>query len=121
VTSWSCGPFGGEASSTVPTCAAGGRSGLRLQVNFPNCWDGRNLDSADHRRHMAYSARGACPASHPVEVPAISLVVRYPVAGGPSAQLASGGQFSGHADFVNAWDQEALSTLVDRYLNGRRS
>jgi hypothetical protein len=121
VTSWSCGRFGGEASSTVPTCEAGRRSSLRLQVNFPNCWDGRNLDSAEHRRHMAYSARGACPASHPVEVPAISLVVRYPVAGGPGAQLASGGQLSGHADFVNAWDQEALATLVERYLNGRKS
>ena len=28
--------------------------GLRAQVFFPSCWDGVNLDSADHKSHMAY-------------------------------------------------------------------
>ena len=31
--------------------------------------------------------------------------------------LASGGQYSGHADFVNAWNQAALSKLVASCLN----
>ena len=26
---------------------------LSLSIRFPDCWDGRNLDSSDHRRHMA--------------------------------------------------------------------
>jgi hypothetical protein len=39
------------------------------------------------------------------------------VSGGAGAELASGGDFSGHADFVNAWDQRTLAALVDRYLN----
>jgi hypothetical protein len=68
---------------------------------------------------MAYSVRGVCPASHPVEVPALTLVIHYPVGGGTGTGLASGGQFSGHADFVNAWNQGALATLVGRYLNGK--
>jgi hypothetical protein len=66
---------------------------------------------------MAYSSAGRCPLTHPVEVPAISLVIYYGVRGDPEAELASGGQFSGHADFVNAWDQRALASLVDLYLN----
>jgi hypothetical protein len=126
VTLWSCGRRSGvAASSSVPTCPAAGRSSLRrgarsslrLQVNFPNCWDGRRLDSADHQAHMAYSADGACPESHRIAVPAISLVIFYGIAGGAGVELASGGQFSAHADFVNAWDRRALAALVDRYLN----
>jgi Domain of unknown function (DUF1996) len=118
VTSWSCG-FGGEQSSTVPACLGGRYDGLRLRVRFPDCWDGRRLDSVDHKRHMAYSSAGRCPLTHPVEVPAISLVIHYGVSGASDAELSSGGQLSGHADFVNAWDQRTLVALVDRYLNGR--
>jgi hypothetical protein len=119
VTSWSCGRRS-TASTTIPTCATGS---LRLQVNFPNCWDGSRLDSADHKAHMAYSTDGVCPASHPAEVPALTIVIHYGISGVSGAELSSGGQFSAHADFVNAWNQAKLSGLVDRYLNrnGRRS
>jgi hypothetical protein len=115
VTFWSCG--GRDASSTLPICRDGRHSSLRLTVNFPDCWDGRRLDSADHKSHLAYSSNGRCPSSHSTEVPAISLVIYYGVAGSRTAELSSGGEFSGHADFVNAWDQRVLAALVDRYLN----
>jgi uncharacterized protein DUF1996 len=121
VTYWNCGVLGGvPPSATVPTCPNARRAGLRLHVNFPNCWDGRRLDSADHASHMAYSMRGRCPATHPVAVPAISLIFRYPVAGGPGILLASGGQYSSHADFFNAWDQGVLASLVEGCLNALR-
>ena len=97
VTSWSCAVPRAERSSTIPRCPGTRRGGLRLHVSFPDCWDGTRLDSADHKSHMAYSSRAACPRSHPVAVPALSLVVHYPVSGRRSAELASGGQFSGHA------------------------
>jgi hypothetical protein len=93
---------------------------LRLHVLFPNCWNGVALDSADHQTHMAYSRAGRCPVTHPVAVPAIALVFRYPVAGGPDVTLASGGQFSAHADFVNAWRQGRLTALVEACLNALR-
>jgi hypothetical protein len=121
VTFWSCGPRGGgDRFSSIPTCPGGPRSDLHLHVNFPNCWDGEHLDSRDHQSHMAYSSGGDCPSSHPVEVPALSLVIDYGIAGGTGLELASGGQFSGHADFVNAWNQRVLAALVDRYLNRTR-
>jgi Tol biopolymer transport system component len=117
VTSWSCAGTPAARSSTIPSCPVTRRGGLRLHVSFPDCWDGKRLDSADHKSHMAYSLRGACPRSHPVALPALSLAVRYPVSGGRDTELASGGQFSGHADFFNAWNQAALASWVKRYLN----
>ena len=76
---------------------------LRLHVRFPNCWDGGSLDSADHKSHMAYAMGRGCPSTHPVSVPAITQIYRYPTRGGDGFTLASGGQLSAHADFVNAW------------------
>ena len=43
--------------------------GVRAQVYFPQCWDGKNLDASDHKAHMAYPSNyngGECPDSHPV-------------------------------------------------------
>ena len=118
VASWDCG-FSGSYTRTadIPTCPPGRRTMLALHVAFPNCWNGRDLDSADHRSHMAYGELGLCPPSHPVEVPTINLNLRYPVRGGPGFELASGGQLSGHADFVNSWDQRELERLVRSCLN----
>jgi hypothetical protein len=48
------------------------------------CWDGVNLDSPDHKSHIAYPTAGpasfhtdggACPASHPVKIPQLMLEV----------------------------------------------
>ena len=61
---------------------------------------------------MAYAVRGSCPASHPVGLPSISLIFRYPITGGSGVALASGGQYSAHGDFFNAWRQGTLTSLV---------
>jgi hypothetical protein len=121
VTFWNCGVATGvPPSSTVPTCPDVRGSGLRLHIGFPSCWDGKRLDSPDHKSHMAYPMRRSCPATHPVAVPAIELIYRYPVTSGSNIVLASGGQYSGHADFFNAWDQATLMRLVDGCLNELR-
>lgn len=118
VTFWNCGVASGlPPSSTVPTCPAGRATSLRLHVTFPSCWDGKSRDSSNHQSHVAYAMRGRCPDSHPVAVPAISLILRYPSAGGANAALSSVGQFSGHADFFNAWSQGELTRLVNGCLN----
>ena len=126
VTYWDCGVLKTNqygfalpaASSSIPVCPV--KSQLELHVNFPECWDGRHLDSATHKSHVAYAVAGRCPAGHPVALPALTLVLRYPAAVVDAAQtviLSSGGQFSGHADFINAWDEQALTRLVDSCLN----
>jgi len=118
VTFWSCGALSRvPPSSTVPTCPDARRSFLRLHVRFPSCWDGARLDSPDHKSHMAYAMGRRCPSTHPVSVPAITQIYRYPTRGGDGFALASGGQLSAHADFVNAWKPGALRRLVDDCLN----
>ncbi len=146
VTYWTCGGRGGTRlapSSTVPTCGVVTtrfkalirrcpscplvrtqfrqrvKTFLELHVNFPDCWDGKHLDSPDHRSHMAYSRGYRCPASHPVKVPLIRLAIRYPIRSGTDVELASGGQLTAHADFFNAWDEAALAKLVDDCFHDR--
>jgi hypothetical protein len=92
---------------------------LELRVDFPDCWDGEHLDSPDHKSHMAYSRGYVCPRSHPVKVPLIRLMIRYPIISGKGVTLASGGRFSAHADFFNAWDERALVRLVDACFHDR--
>ncbi len=121
VTFWNCGVAAElPPSSEIPTCPGGPGRTLRLHISFPSCWDGMRLDSPDHQRHMAYPVRGRCPSGHPVEVPAISLIFRYPVAGGEGYRLASGGDLTAHGDFFNAWQQGALTGLVNGCLNALR-
>ena len=111
VVAWSCGSAG-MRDALPPSCPED--RGLRLDVTFPDCWDGKNLDVAGHRAHMYYSSSGECPKSHPVPVPQLIFAVAYPVHGDAShLQLASGGLMTGHADFVNSWDQEKLEDEVE--------
>lgn len=118
---WNCGVLGGvRPTSLPPTCANTTTEALRLHVTFPSCWDGRNLDSLDHKSHMTYPTGGACPAGHPVAVPAVTLIYRYPTTGGPLTALASGSALTGHADFFNAWNQDELGRLVSECLDALR-
>ena len=101
--------------TSIPTCST---PSLRLNVRFGDCWDGVNLDSSDHKSHVAYSKYSksvdgwVCPKSHPRLLPILRLHVRYPTRGGPDIRLSPGDVDAGHADFFNGWDQEKLAQLV---------
>ena len=118
--SWGCGADSGiERQQAPPTCPSG--HALRATIRFPDCWNGNDLDSADHKSHLAYAVprRGGgrvCDPAHPIAVPKLTMVVTYPVAGGPGISLASGPAYTEHADFFNAWDQPTLDQLVMRCL-----
>jgi Domain of unknown function (DUF1996) len=127
ITSFDCVRFpnGGEVTrrnAAIPTCPAG--SYLSARIMFPSCWDGRNLDSPDHKAHMAYPTRERCPVSHPVSLPVLSIRARWKtVRSVPSSRLslASGGQFSMHADFWNGWSPSVMQWLVTNCLNATRN
>ena len=122
IVNWDCGD--GVTGTARPPASCPSGQALRLRIEFPNCWNGRTLDSADHKSHMAYAGVGGsqgCPSSHPVPVPALSLNFRYKISGSLSGvTLASGGVHSGHADFFNSWNQSVLSQLVRDCLNAGR-
>lgn len=112
ISRWSClhaGQVG--ASKDFVNCPAG--TMLESYLDFPHCWNGRDLDSADHKSHMAYPVAGDCPASHPVVVPKLRQVLRYPVNGDPARfRLASGPGYTMHGDFFNAWPEAEMEQRV---------
>jgi hypothetical protein len=114
---WSClhaGEVG--ASKNFVTCPAG--TMMESYLDFPQCWNGRDLDSADHKSHMAYPVNGECPSTHPVPVPKLRQVLRYPVNGNPAAfRLASGPGYTMHGDFFNAWPADELARRVRDCIN----
>jgi Domain of unknown function (DUF1996) len=137
VYAWTClgATLVNGTATQPPRCDS---QGLRAIIKFPDCWDGVNVDSADHKSHMAYSSRVStnpteyvCPTTHPVDVPQAELRLRYPTDGGDDLRLATGtggGTFTGgintsHADIVFAFrkqDQDGDSgfdRLVDECLN----
>jgi uncharacterized protein DUF1996 len=114
-----------------PTKCSNGTLGVRIV--FPDCLatgeTGKPLlDSADHRSHMTYRKRQSdgttqCPSTHPIPIPALHLVIEFPIPTTPGqVTLASDhpGEHgdSMHADFFNAWDQAVLEGLVKTCING---
>ena len=78
--SWSCSFSGSHPmTASMPRCPAASRTMLAFHVAFPNCWNGRDLDSADHQephelrreRHLSVitSGRNARPSRSPCAIP----------------------------------------------------
>ncbi|WP_218133601.1 DUF1996 domain-containing protein [Lentzea fradiae] len=114
---WSCLHAGHvEPSKDFVNCPEG--SMLESYLDFPQCWNGKDLDSADHKSHMAYPVANECPSTHPVPVPKLRQVLRYPVTGDPARiKLASGPGFTMHGDFFNAWPEEDMALRVRDCIN----
>jgi hypothetical protein len=122
---WGCGEKYIGHPGSIPTCSVG--DSVKMTVEFPQCWDGANLDSADHKSHMAYPTNGGCPATHPVPIPAISFNILYPVPSSGSTagwRLASDmydesmpGGFSAHADWFDGWDPAVVKAFVEHCIN----
>ena len=105
--------------SGFPTCTTTKTGEMNFDLDFPECWDGKHLDSPDHKAHMAPGGPGGkCPATHPVQVPALHFVIHYPRGFDPAdARLSSGNAFSMHGDFFNAWEKPALAKRVRNCIN----
>lgn len=116
VSGWTCGSS--PATYHFPAMCPP-HTNLIVRYKAPSCWDGKHLDSPNHKAHMAYPVEGACPAGHPVAVPMLEYKVSYPVTGSTAKlRLASGPAYSWHADFFAAWDMRTQEALVTQCING---
>jgi hypothetical protein len=116
---WSCETYNGHPNA-VPDCQAGDK--VVMMVQFPQCWNGKDLDSTDHKSHMSYPVNNACPSTHPIAIPEISFNIYYEVpAGTRSSQwrLSSDmydsklpGGYSAHGDWFEGWDRQVAETFV---------
>ncbi|KAK3673012.1 hypothetical protein LTR78_007123 [Recurvomyces mirabilis] len=97
-------------------------------VRFPSCWDGKNLDSPDHKSHMAYpdpvlhgdTQGGMCPLSHPVALLNIGAEFGWSLNGitDPGSLVFANGDTTGygfHADFFMGWENP--TALQDSFAN----
>jgi hypothetical protein len=122
VYAWVCHDNYPQNGPQIQNCAVG--DSLELRVFFPQCWDGVNLDSPDHKSHLRY-ADGGCPSSHPVALPELSLNVKWPITRINQAmtwRLASDTHtgpagYSAHADFWAGWDAPTMQTFVTHCIN----
>jgi hypothetical protein len=120
VAGWTCGGNPPNFTGSMPTCGSGGK--LRNRIRFPECWNGKTLDSADHKSHMSYLVNGSCPSTHPVAIPRVDIEVHYGSipASASRVRLSSGSWTSLHGDFWNAWDPTTLQRFVTTCLNGQQ-
>ena len=104
---------------------------LGAVIQAPSCWDGKNLDSPDHRSHVAYpnysGGDGAlrCPLTHSFVIPAFTMGVWYTVDQNLGTwHLSSDEMMPGvtpgttfHADWFGAWDNGVEAMWLDNCIN----
>ncbi|MEV1014069.1 DUF1996 domain-containing protein [Micromonospora sp. NPDC049801] len=121
------GDLDGVARSTNgnwPIC--GGTATLHFMLQFPDCWDGKHLDSPNHKDHVAYGSGGTCPPGHPVRIPAITFDIQYPAKGTPagyylSSDKAGKSASSMHGDAFVVWDVNTMNKRTKNCVLGRRT
>lgn len=91
-------------------------------IRFPDCWNGHELDTPNHRDHVAYSRKGLCPTGFPYSMPILAYRIDWNVHTNPAnIMLSNGSPIAMHADFWNTWQQSSLLRLVKRCIRGRRA
>ncbi|MYW47898.1 DUF1996 domain-containing protein, partial [Streptomyces sp. SID161] len=130
--SWSCtGYEDRQLKDKYPLCPQG--SDVVRTFRFQSCWDGRNIDSANHRTHVAFAAEdGSCPAGFE-PIPQLVQRIVYDV---PAPSVADGGRtvplfavdsfpeqlhkpVTDHGDFINVFDEDLMREMVDCINSGR--
>ena len=114
VVSWYCGNNVQNGSATPPVCT--GNQDLVGLIRFPECWNGKDLDSTDHKSHVTYAVNGVCAAGT-VALPQIQMHIHYPAQTDVSTlAMSSGSIYSLHADFMNGWNQRGFERQVAQRL-----
>ncbi|MFJ5994237.1 DUF1996 domain-containing protein [Streptomyces sp. NPDC092370] len=129
-TSWSCTGFEDrQVTDKYPICPEG--SSVVRTSNFQSCWDGQNIDSANHRTHVDFvEADGSCSNGFKA-IPQLQVRLVYDI---PAPQI-NNGQLQGafavdsfpeqlhkaitdHNDFINFFDENVMNEMVQCINNG---
>ncbi|MGP4086896.1 DUF1996 domain-containing protein [Streptomyces sp. KR55] len=129
-TSWSCTGFEDrQVTDKYPICPEG--SSVVRTSNFQSCWDGQNIDSANHRTHVDFvEADGTCSNGFQA-IPQLQVRLVYDI---PAPQIENGQvanafaidsfpeqlhkPITDHNDFINFFDEGLMNEMVDCINNG---
>ncbi|MBU2665318.1 DUF1996 domain-containing protein [Actinoplanes bogorensis] len=120
---WSCSNTLDRQTMKYPACEDGAEV-VRI-FDFPSCWDGRQLDSPDHRRHMAFPAEGGgCPMGT-FAIPRLKMTMSYAIPSGTRYQIdAFDGQDNNpatdHGFLVNLMPEAVMKQVVSCLNTGKR-
>jgi hypothetical protein len=98
------------------------KDGVRAELMFPSCWNGKDLTSTNKRSHVAYPdlvMTGSCPPDFPVRLPGLFYEIiwdTHAFAGTDGEFIWSNGDPTGHGfhgDFVMGWPNGTLQSAVD--------
>lgn len=111
---FSCG-LGVDASGwslRPPTCSGS----TSVRITFPQCWNGRTVGTSS----VVAAVASSCPVGFTTPLPMLRIVVQTATKA-PSLATSAGAPNRMHADFWNAWDQNALGDLVAVCIRGERT
>ncbi|KES07342.1 hypothetical protein BU52_10070 [Streptomyces toyocaensis] len=131
-TSWSCTGFEDrQVTDKYPICPEG--SGVVRTTSFQSCWDGQNVDSANHRTHVDFvEADGTCSNGFRA-IP--QLQVRLVYDNIPAPRIDNGQlvnpyavdtfpeqlhkPITDHNDFINFFDEDLMNEMVQCINSGQ--
>ncbi|KAF2841283.1 hypothetical protein M501DRAFT_928723 [Patellaria atrata CBS 101060] len=96
--------------------------GVRFELMFPSCWNGEDLDTPDHKSHVAFPSfvmDGTCPEGFEKRVPSLFFETIYATqdyVGVDGQFVISNGDPTGygfHGDFISGWEPSLLQEAVD--------
>ncbi|KAL0577271.1 hypothetical protein V5O48_004728, partial [Marasmius crinis-equi] len=119
----------GPDTNGMPTTKCKG--GIRSQVNFPTCWDGKNVDTTNHKDHVRYAINASfgnfgqgCPSTHPVQLPLLFLETYWDTTPFDNEWTEGNGKqpfvwamgdptgFGYHADYMMGWPAQTLKNAM---------
>ena len=124
--SWTCTGFEDRLTDKYPICPQGSKV-ERIHA-FPNCWDGKNTDSEDHRSHIVFAdQQGKCPQGFK-NVPQLQVTLVYDI----PQDVQQKKQYkvdafaqeehnpkSDHDDFANVMSKQIMGRLVNCVNSGK--
>ncbi|KAF4618056.1 hypothetical protein G7Y89_g14992 [Cudoniella acicularis] len=100
--------------------------GVRFELMFPSCWNGKDLTSADKKSHVAFPSEvmtGDCPSGFETRLPSLFYEIiwnTYAFKGQNGQFVIANGDPTGygfHGDFMMGWDETFLQNAVDTCTN----
>ncbi|MGC9501526.1 DUF1996 domain-containing protein [Streptomyces sp. WG7] len=129
--SWSCTGFEDrQVTDKYPICPEG--SQVVRTANFQSCWDGQNIDSANHRDHVAFVQEDGSCANGFRAIPQLQVRLVYDI---PAPAVENGEvrnpyavdsfpeqlhkPITDHNDFINVMDEGLMNEVVDCINSGK--